>query len=55
MFKRWFKVTPTKVAALFISVLLISSSCKEKRSAITGWKYNNPKWGGFEVRPYAGQ
>jgi sulfatase modifying factor 1 len=46
----------TNAPALLISGLLIfSSSCKEEKSSVTGWNYNDPKNGGFEVVPYAEQ
>jgi gliding motility-associated lipoprotein GldJ len=31
------------------------SSCSKPQSATTGWTYNDPKNGGFEVREYEGQ
>lgn len=35
--------------AAFGYFVLIASSCnKHKSSGATGWKYNDPKWGGFE-------
>jgi len=44
---------------IFGSLLLFSlimSSCKnEERSSTTGWKYNDPEWGGFEKIDYEGQ
>ncbi len=43
----------------FITLLSIASilfaSCSKERSAVTGWKYNDSKWGGFEVKDYPGQ
>src|SRR5438045_5588113 len=27
-------------------------SCGKEKSAVTGWSYNDPKNGGFEVTPY---
>jgi len=35
------------------SLLLVS--CKKQYSGATGWEYNNPKNGGFELPPYQGQ
>lgn len=39
--------------------LLILASCSKKgnntESSATGWKYNDPKWGGFEKVDYQGQ
>lgn len=31
------------------------SSCRKETSSATGWTYNDPKTGGFEVRPYQEQ
>ncbi len=43
-------------AALSLLVAAMVSSCKSKeRSATTGWKYNDQKWGGFEKLDYKGQ
>jgi gliding motility-associated lipoprotein GldJ len=41
---------------LFLAVLFLAS-CKqqEQRSNSTGWKYNDPEWGGFEKINYEGQ
>jgi len=42
----------------FLVLGLISlslSSCYKERSRTTAWYYNDPKWGGFEVVPYAEQ
>jgi len=41
--------------SLFIGAVVILSSCSKPRSATTGWEYNNPKNGGFQVVDYAGQ
>src|SRR5262245_22668999 len=46
---------------LFIFVLMglflasVSCSKQPKKSANTGWKYNDPKWGGFERAKYKDQ
>ena len=38
------------------AVALVASGCgKSERSATTGWKYNDQKWGGFEKQDYEGQ
>ncbi len=39
------------------TVLLLSlASCSQKsRSSVTGWAYNDQKWGGFEKQEYKGQ
>jgi gliding motility-associated lipoprotein GldJ len=36
---------------------LIFSACNsaDKKSSVTGWKYNDPKWGGFEKAKFEGQ
>lgn len=39
---------------LFSSIALLAS-CSKKRSATTGWGYNDPRWGGFEDHDYPGQ
>ncbi|NTW34388.1 MAG: SUMF1/EgtB/PvdO family nonheme iron enzyme, partial [Bacteroidetes bacterium] len=39
----------------FAAVILVFASCKRDQSATTGWEYNQPKNGGFEVSPYAEQ
>ncbi len=45
-----------RVSLLALSVVvLFSSACKKERSAITGWKYNDAEWGGFENYEYKGQ
>lgn len=40
---------------LLAVVLLASCGGKKERSATTGWKYNDQKWGGFEKLDYEGQ
>lgn len=41
---------------ILAAVTIYFSSCRSKqRSPITGWEYNNPKNGGFDVRPYGEQ
>ena len=42
-------------AVTLILSIVIFISCKKESSKSTGWDYNNPKNGGFEVRPYAEQ
>jgi formylglycine-generating enzyme len=45
-----------KFGAILLGAALTLSSCGSKeRSATTGWKYNDSKWGGFEKVQYAGQ
>lgn len=36
-------------------VMLMLTSCRNEFSSTTGWEYNNPKNGGFEVVPYEEQ
>ena len=38
-----------------IACLLLLSSCKKETSSATGWSYNDPKNGGFELPPFQGQ
>lgn len=46
-----------KVFGTLIFAVLMLASCKqqEQRSNSTGWKYNDPEWGGFEKLNYEGQ
>lgn len=39
----------------FAVILLASCSKGGERSSSTGWKYNDPEWGGFEKISYEGQ
>jgi gliding motility-associated lipoprotein GldJ len=41
------------VAAL--GILFSQSACKKEKSSVTGWNYNDAKWGGFEKYDYKGQ
>jgi gliding motility-associated lipoprotein GldJ len=41
--------------ALIAGSVMLFTSCKKQKSATTGWEYNNPKNGGFEVADFAGQ
>jgi len=34
---------------------MLLNSCKKEYSSTTGWRYNDPKNGGFQVVPYEGQ
>lgn len=41
---------------LLLSIPLLFSACSPKeQSSITGWNYNDEKWGGFEKQSYLGQ
>src|SRR5580698_4700156 len=42
-------------AILSYAALLSSCSSSGTTSQATGWKYNDPKWGGYEVDKYRGQ
>jgi sulfatase modifying factor 1 len=44
-----------RLAFLAGAVVVSGSSCKKERSPVTGWAYNDPKNGGFEVMPYEEQ
>jgi len=49
-----------KLKNLFLSALSMTlvfglASCSKEQSSTTGWNYNDPEYGGFEVRPYEGQ
>ncbi|MCC7232367.1 MAG: SUMF1/EgtB/PvdO family nonheme iron enzyme [Bacteroidia bacterium] len=35
-----------------LAAILLFASCGKEKSAVTGWNYNDPKNGGFEVVPY---
>ena len=41
--------------AMVVGGVLLSYSCGKDLSQTTGWEYNQPKNGGFEVAPYAEQ
>jgi sulfatase modifying factor 1 len=45
----------SKIFSLSIIFVVILSSCTQERSRTTGWVYNDPNWGGFEVVPYEEQ
>jgi len=40
---------------LLVVLVATLPSCKPRKSATTGWEYNNPKNGGFSVTDFAGQ
>lgn len=40
---------------MMVAALILLGSCHKEASKTTGWDYNNPKNGGFEVRPFAEQ
>ncbi|MFA6924401.1 MAG: SUMF1/EgtB/PvdO family nonheme iron enzyme [Bacteroidales bacterium] len=52
MKKKYYKLSVLLVVALSA---MIYTSCKKSVSNTTGWEYNNPKYGGFEVVPYEEQ
>ena len=39
-------------ASFLLAALLVVTSCSKQKSATTGWNYNDPEWGGFEVSEY---
>ncbi len=43
------------LSSLALSLMLGMASCSKEASNKTGWNYNDPDYGGFEVREYAGQ
>lgn len=46
----------TTISTLFIAgAIIMLASCKKDQSPTTGWEYNQPKNGGFEVVPYEEQ
>jgi gliding motility-associated lipoprotein GldJ len=47
--QKWFHFS------VLAAALVLSGACKKQSSRTTGWEYNNPKNGGFEVRPFADQ
>ena len=40
------------IASLLFAAVLVMTSCSKQKSATTGWNYNDPEWGGFEVSEY---
>jgi gliding motility-associated lipoprotein GldJ len=42
-------------AGILIAAVVTLGACKKEGSRTTGWEYNNPKNGGFEVNEYAEQ
>lgn len=43
------------ISMMAFAIMAFVSSCSKNQSSVTGWEYNNSKWGGFEVHDYAGQ
>ena len=43
------------VRILGIAATITLAACQHERSSVTGWNYNDPKNGGFEVMPYEEQ
>src|SRR5690554_1848907 len=44
------------ILSIFIGVIFVGTqSCRRSASSTTGWEYNNPKNGGFEVAPFEEQ
>jgi gliding motility-associated lipoprotein GldJ len=45
-----------KILWLLVITLVVFTACSSKeKSSTTGWKYNDPKQGGFQVEPYLEQ
>lgn len=36
-------------------IMIVGTACTKQGSSVTGWNYNDSKWGGFEVSEYPGQ
>jgi gliding motility-associated lipoprotein GldJ len=49
------KMKSLVLSSLVLSLMLGMASCSKQASNKTGWNYNDPDYGGFEVREYAGQ
>ena len=47
------KITKFLSLAFFAAILL--ASCSKESSSTTGWNYNDPENGGFEVFPFTEQ
>lgn len=45
----------SKARILGVAATLLLAGCAHDRSSVTGWNYNDPKNGGFEVMPYEEQ
>jgi gliding motility-associated lipoprotein GldJ len=45
----------SKVRIVGFATTLLLAACSHDRSSVTGWNYNDPKNGGFEVVPYEEQ
>ncbi|HTB06914.1 MAG TPA: SUMF1/EgtB/PvdO family nonheme iron enzyme [Bacteroidia bacterium] len=44
-----------RILGIAAATVILASSCSHERSSVTGWNYNDPKNGGFEVMPYEEQ
>ncbi|MEI6822542.1 MAG: gliding motility lipoprotein GldJ [Bacteroidota bacterium] len=44
-----------KLSVMTLFILIMSSCAKKEQSSTTGWDYNNPENGGFEVKAYEEQ
>jgi formylglycine-generating enzyme len=40
---------------ILLALIVLVSSCAKERSRTTGWEFNDPRTGGFEVTPYREQ
>ena len=41
-----------KIASFLLVAAVVLTGCSKQKSATTGWNYNDPEWGGFEVSQY---
>ena len=41
-----------RIASLLLVAAVVMTGCSKQKSATTGWNYNDPEWGGFEVSDY---
>jgi gliding motility-associated lipoprotein GldJ len=49
------KITRFFLLSVLAGLIMMTTACKKEGSRSTGWEYNNPKNGGFEVRPFTEQ
>jgi sulfatase modifying factor 1 len=49
------RISGVIIIVLVMIMSIFVSSCAKEKSSVTGWGYNDKKWGGFEKKDYAGQ
>lgn len=49
------KIVKFVKASSLVLMLTMATSCVQETSSVTGWEYNNPENGGFQVIPYTEQ